>query len=195
MRLAGGLLGDAWLAEFAADLGDGRFDGAWLAANFENLKPERAIWDKYAQLFTEVDTERERFLQFERWWGGFYSLAREEISAIVENLFIGDQVEQGIFRICECCVADLRRIRNPIVVFASEGDDITPPHQALGWIPAVYHSTEALKAAGQRIVYLSIRMSGILESSSRPPWRGANIAQSSPASPRSRRCRPASTRC
>ena len=154
MRLAGGLLGGAWLAELAADLGDGRFDGAWLAANFENLKPERAIWEKYARLFAEVDTERERFLRFERWWGGFYSLGREEIAAIVENLFIGNQVEQGVFRICEGCVADLRRIRNPVVVFASEGDDITPPHQALGWIPAVYSSTEALKAAGQRIVYL-----------------------------------------
>lgn len=154
MRLAGGLLGGAWLAELAADLGDGRFDGAWLAANFENLKPERAIWEKYARLFTEVDTERERFLQFERWWGGFYFLGREEIAAIVENLFIGNQVEQGVFRICEDCVADLRRVRNPLVVFASKGDDITPPHQALGWIPAVYGSTEALKAAGQRIVYL-----------------------------------------
>lgn len=154
MRLAGGLLGGAWLAELAADLGGGRFDGAWLAANFENLKPERAIWDKYAQLFAEVDTERERFLRFERWWGGFHSLGCEEIAAIVENLFIGNQIEQGVFRICEGCVADLRRVRNPLVVFASEGDDITPPHQALGWIPAVYGSTEALKAAGQRIVYL-----------------------------------------
>jgi len=154
MRLAGGMLGGAWLAELAADLGDGRFDGAWLAANFENLKPERAIWEKYAQLFAKVDTERSRFLPFERWWGSFYSLGRAEISAIVENLFIGDQVEQGVFRICEDCFADLRRIRNPLVVFASAGDDITPPHQALGWIPAVYDSTEALKAAGQRIVYL-----------------------------------------
>ncbi|WP_235907608.1 DUF3141 domain-containing protein [Siccirubricoccus phaeus] len=154
MRLAGGLLGGAWLAELAADLGGGRLDGAWLAANFENLKPERAIWEKYARLFAEVDTERERFLRFERWWGGFHSLGREEMAAIVENLFIGNQVEQGVFRICEGCVADLRRVRNPLVVFASEGDDITPPHQALGWIPAVYGSTEALKAAGQRIVYL-----------------------------------------
>jgi hypothetical protein len=42
MRLAGGLLGGAWLAEFAADLGDGRFDGAWLAANFICGRPPRA---------------------------------------------------------------------------------------------------------------------------------------------------------
>ena len=48
-----------------------------------------------------------------------------------------------------------RRIRSPLVIFASYGDNITPPHQALGWIPVVYRSTDALKAAGQRIVYLT----------------------------------------
>ncbi len=153
MRLAGGLLGGAWLAHLLADLGDGRFDGAWLVANFENLKPE-TVYEKYANLFTNIDAERERFLAFERWWNGFYFLSRAEILAIVENLFIGDKLEQGKFRICECCEADLRRIRNPLVIFASHGDNITPPHQALGWIPAVYKSTDELEAAGQRIVYL-----------------------------------------
>ena len=53
----GGLLGGAWLAHLMADLGDGRFDGAWLAQNFENLQPEKAIWEKYADLFNQVDTE------------------------------------------------------------------------------------------------------------------------------------------
>ena len=154
MRLAGGLLGGAWAAEFTADIGDGRFDGAWLALNFENLNPGNALWDKYTNLFSNIDTEPDRFLDFERWWNGFYFLSREEIAAIVENLFIGNQVERGVFRICEGCVADLRRIRNPLVIFASYGDNITPPHQALGWIPAVYEDTAALKAAGQRIVYL-----------------------------------------
>jgi len=155
MRVAGGLLGGAWLAHFAADLGDGRFDGAWLAQNFETLQPEKAIWGKYAGLFNRIDTERDRFLEFERWWNGFYFLSREEIVAIVENLFIGNKLERGEFRICEGCTADLRRIRNPIVVFASYGDNITPPHQALGWIPAVYKDTDDLKQAGQRIVYLT----------------------------------------
>ncbi len=155
MRVSGGLLGGVWLTHFIADLGNGRFDGAWLAQNFENLKPEKAIWEKYAGLFHKVDSERERFLEFERWWNGFYALSREEIVAIVENLFIGNKLEQGEFRICEGCMADLRRIRNPLVIFASYGDNITPPHQALGWIPAVYDDTEDLKAAGQRIVYLT----------------------------------------
>ncbi len=154
MRLAGGLEGGAWLAEFTGDLGNGSFDGAWLAQNFENLNPGNALWDKYANLFSNIDTEPDRFLDFERWWSGFYSFSREEITAVVENLFIGDQIEQGVFRICDGCVADLKKIRNPLVIFASYGDNITPPHQALGWIPAVYADTEALKAAGQRIVYL-----------------------------------------
>ncbi len=154
MRIAGGMVGGAWLTHLLADLGDGHFDGAWLVANFENLKPE-SVWEKYANLFTNIDAERERFLEFERWWNAWYFLSREEILAIVENLFIGNLLEEGKFRICEGCTADLRRIRNPLVIFASYGDNITPPHQALGWIPTVYKDTDDLKAAGQRIVYLT----------------------------------------
>ncbi|MBI2738985.1 MAG: DUF3141 domain-containing protein [Rhodospirillales bacterium] len=155
MRLAGGLLGGAWLAHLTADLGQGRFDGAWLAGNFENLKPERAVWEKYARLFADIDSERQRFLDFERWWNGYYFLSREEILAIVENLFVGNQLEQGQLRICHGCTVDLRRIRNPLVIFASYGDNITPPHQALGWIPVVYRDNDDLRQAGQRIVYLT----------------------------------------
>lgn len=155
MRLMAGFVGGVWLNHFLADLNQDRFDGAWLVQNFENLKPGNAVWDKYANLFTKVDTERDRFLDFERWWGGFYRLSGEEIVAIVEDLFIGNKLERGQVRIDEHCIADLKRIRNPLVIFASYGDNITPPHQALGWIPAVYGSTDELKRAGQRIVYLT----------------------------------------
>lgn len=155
MRLLAAFTGGSWPAHLLSDLGGGVFDGAWLAQNFEALNPGRALWDKYAGLFTRVDAERDRFLAFERWWGGFHHLARDEIVAIVENLFIGNQLEQGVFRICEGCHADLRRLRSPLVVFASWGDNITPPHQALGWIPTVWPDTAALEAAGQRIVYLT----------------------------------------
>src|SRR5262245_10005125 len=155
MRVAAGFVGGVWLTHYLADLGLGRFDGAWLAQNFENLKPETAIWDKYANLFTHIDSEQQRFLDFERWWNGFYRLSGEEMVAIVDNLFVGNKLEEGKVQIDERCVADLTRIRNPLVVFASYGDNITPPHQALGWIPAVYKNTEALKAARQRIVYLT----------------------------------------
>ena len=153
MRVAGGLLGGAWVAHLAADLGGGRFDGAWLVQNFETLRPE-GVWDKYANLFSHVDTERERFLSFERWWSGFYFMSRGEILAIIENLFVGNRLEEGTLPICGGCTADLRRIRNPLIIFASYGDNITPPHQALGWIPVVYRNTDDLKRAQQRIVYL-----------------------------------------
>jgi hypothetical protein len=153
-RIAAGLLGGAWLTHFLADLGNGRFDGAWLVQNFETLKPE-AAWDKYANLYAHIDEEGERFLEFERWWNGWYFLSRAEMLAIVENLFIGNQLEEGKLRICHGCFADLKSIKNPLVIFASYGDNITPPHQALGWIAKVYKGTSALKEAGQRIVYLT----------------------------------------
>lgn len=154
MRLAGGLLGGAWLTHFLADLGDGRIDGAWLAQNFENLNPANTLWEKNYHLFSNIDSERERFLEFERWWNGFYFLNKSEITSIVENLFIGNKPERGEMKVCEGCFVDLIRIRNPLLIFASSSDNITPPHQALNWIPVVYPDTKALKDAGQRIVYL-----------------------------------------
>ncbi|MGR3707854.1 MAG: DUF3141 domain-containing protein [Alterinioella nitratireducens] len=155
MRMMGALTGGAWAAHMISDLGDGRFDGAWLAQNFETLQPEKAIWDKYATLFAHADTERERFLEFERWWNGYYTLSREEILAITQNLFIGNKLEQGGMQLDDHCTIDLRRIENPMIIFASEGDNITPPEQAMGWIAKLYPDTDALKAAGQRIVYMT----------------------------------------
>jgi hypothetical protein len=155
MRLAGGLLGGAWLTHLVADLGDGRFDGAWLAQNFEALNPGNALWEKLDRVFADPDGERDRFLEFERWWNGFYFFSREEITAIVENLFVGNRLESGELHIGHGPTVDLRNIRNPLVIFASYGDNITPPHQALDWIAEVYGSTKALEAAGQRIAYLT----------------------------------------
>jgi hypothetical protein len=154
MRLSGGLLGGVWMTHLLSDLGNGRLDGAWLVQNFENLNPANTLWEKSYNLFTHLDTERERFLEFERWWTGYHWLSREEIVSIVENLFIGNKLERGVMQICHGCFIDLKRIRNPIVVFASSGDNITPPHQALNWVPAIYPTTADLKKAGQRIVYL-----------------------------------------
>jgi len=154
MRLAGGLLGGSWVTNFVGDLGDGRFDGAWLIQNFETLKPEGAIWDKYANLFLDVDREAERFLEFERWWNAWYSFSREEMVEIVDHLFIGNELEQGTLNLGDEVKIDLRNLKSPLVIFASYGDNITPPHQALAWLKAVYKTTAALKEAGQRIVYL-----------------------------------------
>jgi hypothetical protein len=48
----------------------------------------------------------------------------------------------------------LKSIRQPIIVFASMGDNITPPQQAFNWISDLYSSTEEIKANGQTIVGL-----------------------------------------
>jgi hypothetical protein len=49
---------------------------------------------------------------------------------------------------------DLREIRQPIVLFASMGDNITPPQQAFNWVADLYGSTDEIKARGQVIVGL-----------------------------------------
>jgi tellurite resistance protein len=49
---------------------------------------------------------------------------------------------------------NLKNFRDPIVVFASQGDNITPPPQALNWIYKVYKSVDEIKRNGQVIVYI-----------------------------------------
>ncbi|TCP11345.1 uncharacterized protein DUF3141 [Crenobacter luteus] len=154
MRYAGGLLGGTWGASFAGDLGHGTFDGAYLVNNFEQLDPANTYWKKLYHLYAAVDSERERFLEFERWWGGHYLLNKAEMEWITQNLFVGNRLsagevstEDGALRV------DLRNIRSPIVVFASWGDNITPPQQALGWIADLYDSVADIRVNEQTIVY------------------------------------------
>ena len=154
LRYAGGLAGGTWLSLLASDLGGGKFDGAHLVRNFENLNPANTLWDKYHQLFDDVDEEAPRFLEFERWWGGFYLMNEEEIRWIVNNLFIGNKLSQGEARLGPGRYFDLKAIKQPIIVFASMGDNITPPQQAFNWISDIYSSTEEIKANGQTIVGL-----------------------------------------
>src|SRR5512135_546379 len=154
MRYAGGLLGGTWLASLASDLGGGKFDGAWLVQNFENLNPANTYWDKYYHVFANADTEPPRFLEFERWWGGFYLLNREEIEWITQNLFIGNKLWTGEMKGKGGRSFDLRAIKSPIILFASMGDNITPPEQAFNWVADVYGSTDEIKARGQVIVGL-----------------------------------------
>ncbi len=154
MRYAGGLLGGAWPALLASDLGGGKFDGAMLVDNFERLNPANTLWEKWYHLFANIDTEPERFLEFERWWGGFYLMNEEEIRWIVNNLFVGNKLTAGEARLGPGRYFDLKSIKQPIIVFASMGDNITPPQQAFNWIADIYESTEEIKAHGQTIVGL-----------------------------------------
>ena len=49
MRYSGGLLGGSWLTALTSDLGDGKFDGAWLVQNFENQNPGQHALDQAVQ--------------------------------------------------------------------------------------------------------------------------------------------------
>lgn len=154
MRYAGGALGGTWLASMMADLGNGVFDGAWLIQNFESLNPANTLWGKFYHVFSNVDTEPPRFLEFERWWGGFYLMNREEIEWITQNLFVGNKLWEGDRRGAAGQGFDLRQVKSPIVLFASMGDNITPPQQAFNWVADIYESTYDIKARGQVIVGL-----------------------------------------
>ena len=154
MRYAGGMLGGTWLASMTSDLGNGVFDGAYLVENFENLNPANTFWDKYYHLYANVDTEPPRFLEFERWWGGFYLMNRDEIEWITRNLFVGNKLWTGGVKQRGGKAFDLRDIKAPIILFASMGDNITPPEQAFNWVADVYGSTDEIKSRGQVIVGL-----------------------------------------
>ena len=153
MRYSGGLLGGSWLTALAGDLGRGKFDGAWLVQNFESQNPANTLWSKQYNLYSKIDTEAQRYLGFERWWGGHVNLNAEEIQFIVDELFIGNKLAAGQIKTSDGTAIDLRNIRSPIVVFCSKGDNITPPPQALGWILDLYESVEDIRAHGQTIVY------------------------------------------
>ena len=153
MRYSGASLGGAWLASLTSDLAGGRFDGANLVENFEKLNPANTLWSRHFKLWANVDTEADRFLEFERWWGGYFRMSGAEIEAIVENLFVGNKLASGQVMTDDRRV-DLRNITAPVVVFASWGDNITPPPQALNWIIDAWGSERAIAAAGRVIVYV-----------------------------------------
>ncbi|WP_260513469.1 DUF3141 domain-containing protein [Stappia sediminis] len=162
MRYFGGLMGGNWLAAFSSDLGGGIFDGANLVSNFEFLNPANAIIGKPYNLYSKVDTEAERYLDFERWWSGHFLLTRDEIVELTSELFIGNKLTRGHIVSRDGTPVDLREIRAPIVVIASEGDNITPPPQALNWILDLYDDVDEIRANEQTIIYTVNRSVGHL---------------------------------
>lgn len=153
MRFTGGLLGGSWLTALTGDLGAGKFDGAWLVSNFENLNPANTLWSKQYNLYANVDKEAPRFLEFEQWWGGHVLLNAEEMQFIADELFIGNKLSRGNLATTSGTQIDLRNITSPILVFCSKADNITPPPQALDWILDLYSSVDDIRAHGQTIVY------------------------------------------
>ena len=153
MRYTGGLLGGTWLTALMGDLGAGKFDGAWLVSNFENLNPANTYWTKQYNLYAKIDTEAPRYLEFEKWWGGHILLNAEEMQFIADELFIGNKLATADIVSSDGSTVDLRSIRSPIIVFCSKADNITPPPQALDWILDLYGSVDDIRAHGQTIIY------------------------------------------
>jgi hypothetical protein len=153
MRYLGGLLGGTWLTSLAGDLGNGIFDGANLVANFESLHPDNTYWTKIYNVYSKVDTEPPRFLEFEKWWGSPVLLNAEEMQSIADQLFVGNKLVSGELHSSNGLRVDLRNIKSPLIVFCSWGDDITPPQQALHWVLDLYDHENEIVAAGQTIVY------------------------------------------
>ncbi|MAU51210.1 MAG: alpha/beta hydrolase [Roseovarius sp.] len=153
LRYLGGWTGGALPAQMAADLGGGLFDGAALVSNFETMNPGRDLWRKHADLFGEIDTRAEDYLDFDRWWSGFYFMNAAEIRWIVENIFTGNRLARGLAVLDDGLPVDLREISAPIVVFASHGDAVSTVQQALRWIPDVWGSAARIREAGRTIIY------------------------------------------
>lgn len=154
MRYGGGLAGGALPALVMSDLGGGLFDGAWLVDNFEKLSPGNTRFRKYFDLYAKGDAGKQRFLDFERWWGGLHLMNEAEMRWIVENLFVGNKLSSGEAMLEPGRPIDLRSIRAPVIVFASRGDNITPPPQALNWIVDTYTDETEIEIRGQRIIYM-----------------------------------------
>ena len=153
LRYLGGVMGGTWLTSLEGDLGNGIFDGAHLVANFEKMNPSNTLWSKNYNVYSNIDTEAQRFLDFEKWWGNPVLLNAGEMQYIADSLFVGNRLSDAALLDSEGCRIDLRNVKSPIVVFCSWGDDITPPQQALGWVLDLYEDDAAQVAGGQTIIY------------------------------------------
>lgn len=153
MRYAGGMSGGSWITAMTSDLGKGVFDGTGLILNFDMLNPSNWLWGKQYEVYANIDTGAERYLEFEKWWGDFIELNGPELQYLVDNLFIGDKLARNQLRANDGTVFDLRNIASPIIVFTSTEDNISPPPQALGWIVDLYADVADIRANNQTIVY------------------------------------------
>ena len=154
MRYLGGILGGTWLDRLMSDLGNGVFDASWLVANFDNLNPANTLWSKQYNVWADPEQQKDRYLQFEKWWGDFVLLRGEEMQWMVDNLFVGNKFSTGQIVTKDGIRLDIREIKAPIVCFCSQGDNITPPQQALDWILDNYQSVEEIRRCGQKIFYI-----------------------------------------
>ena len=73
----------------------GKFDGAHLVQNFENLNPANTLWEKWYHLFANIDTEPRALPRVRALVGRLLPYNEEEIRWIVNNLFVGNKLSAG----------------------------------------------------------------------------------------------------
>ena len=73
-----------------------------------NQNPANTLWTKQYNLWSKIDTEPERYLDFEKWWGGHVTLNAEEMQWIVDELFVGNHLAAGEIRTPDGTAIDLR---------------------------------------------------------------------------------------
>ena len=139
-----------------SDIGNGIFDAAWLVANFDNLNPANTFWTKPYNVWANPEQERDRYLQFEKWWGDFVLLRGEEMQWMVDTLFIANKFSTGQVVTSDGIRLDMREVKTPIVCFCSHGDNITPPQQALDSILDNYQSVEEIQQHRQEKIFYNI---------------------------------------
>ena len=120
---------------------------------FREFEPVKHVWKKSYNVYSKIDTEAPRFLEFEKWWGSPVLLNAEEMQSIADELFVGNKLTSGEIFTSDGVRIDIRNIKSPIIVFCSWGDDITPPQPALDWILDLYESEDEIVEAGQTIIY------------------------------------------
>ena len=135
------------------DLGGGFIDGAWFIMNFDSLNPANTLWTKQYNVWAAPEKEKDRYLQFEKWWGAFVRMCAEELDYIVDNLFVGNKLSTAQIVTRDGIRLDMRNIKSSILCFCSKGDNMSPPQQALDWILDNYDSVEEIRKHGQTILY------------------------------------------
>ncbi len=194
MRYLGGWYGGTWLDRMMSDIGNGIFDAAWLVANFDNLNPANTLWTKQYNVWANPEQEKNRYLQFEKWWGDFVLLRGEEMQWMVDNLFVSNKFSTGQIVTSDGIRLDIREVKTPIVCFCSHGDNITPPQQALDWILDNYQNVEEIQSAARGSSTPLTRKWGIWPSSLAQRWPRRTMPSSLTIWSLSRRCRRGSTK-
>ncbi len=155
MRYAGGMLGGTWLASLAADHGRRHVRRRVPGRELREPQPGQHV---LGQVLPPVRERRHRAAALSR--------VRALVGRLLPDEPRGDRVDhaqslrrqQAVERRHEGARPARRStcatIKAPIILFASMGDNITPPQQAFNWVADVYGSTEEIKARGQVIVGL-----------------------------------------